>query len=96
MKQLLLFIGLLISITASSQLMQTNNTPGGYQWKAGKDDSLHIIPRGTDTVNIGATKYGVPTIGALFYKTTDSTLWVRSSHKWNQILGFFKVLNFLF
>lgn len=75
------------SVSGYGQIMQTNNTPGGYQWKAGKFDSLTIITRGADTPAIGSSKYGVPTVGAIFYKTTDSTFWVRSNYQWNQIQG---------
>lgn len=75
------------SVSGYGQIMQTNNTPGGYQWKAGKFDSLTIITRGADTPAIGSSKYNVPTVGAIFYKTTDSTFWVRSNYQWNLIQG---------
>lgn len=87
MKYLIIILLSFFGLSASAQLMQTNGTAGGYQWVASKSDSLHIIPRGSDTPNIGSTKYGKSTVAAMFYKTTDSTLWIRSSNKWNQVTG---------
>lgn len=78
---------MLVNSFSYGQLMQTNNTPGGYQWKAAKFDSLLIMPTGEDTPTISNTKYGVPTKGAFFYKTSDSTFWIRSLYKWNLIGG---------
>lgn len=86
----LILLFLLMAGGVNAQLMQINNTPGGYQWKAGKDDSLHIIPRGPDTPATGNNKYGVPTVGALFMQTIGSdsaVLWQRSLTRWLKVGG---------
>ena len=78
---------LLISSFACAQVMQTNSTPGGYKFKALKADTMLILPSGLDTPKMTNPKYGEPTAGAIFYKTADSTVWLRSAKKWNKITG---------
>lgn len=91
MRIVFLLMAVLISAVTNGQIMQQNNTPGGYQWKAGKFDSLLIAHRGSDTPNVTNTKYGVPTVGALFVQTIGSdsaVLWQRTSTKWIKVANF--------
>lgn len=87
MKKLIyIAIFLLCNAKLFSQIMQTNGTPGGYSWVAGKFADLRI-PYGADTPNVTQTRFGQPTQGSLFMKTGDSSVWIRSAYKWNQITG---------
>jgi hypothetical protein len=70
---------------ASAQVFQTNNTP--YKFKGIKTDSMMVIPSGPDTVRLPSPKWGESMVGALFFRTTDSTLWGRSANKWNKLSG---------
>ncbi len=78
---------LLISAGCAGQIMQTNSTPGGYKFKALKADSMVVIPAGIDTPYMTNPKYGEASIGAVYYKTTDSTFWLRSATRWNKVSG---------
>jgi hypothetical protein len=70
---------------ASAQIFQTNNTP--YKFRGIKSDSMLVIPSGPDTVRLPSPKWGESMVGALFFRTTDSTLWGRSANKWNKLSG---------
>jgi len=74
---------LLICSGISAQVFQTNSSP--TKFRGLKADSILIIPSAADTVHVSNPKWGQPSIGSIFYKTSDSTFWIRSETKWNKV-----------
>ena len=84
MKKYLLVIFLLVLYCAArSQVFQTNNSP--FKFRGLKADSMLVIPSGADTANLANPKWGESMNGALFYKSTDSTLWAKYGVRWVKI-----------
>lgn len=72
-------------LAASAQVFQTNNIP--YKFMGVKADSLLIIPSGIDTPNTSNPKWATNTTGALYLRTTDSSLWGKINNRYSRITG---------
>ncbi len=73
----------LIGLTATAQVFQVNNIP--YKFKGVKADSLLIIPAGVDTPTTSNPKWGESTTGALYLRTSDSSLWGKINNRYSRI-----------
>ena len=84
MKQLKLLIFLLtIGFVADAQINYLNY-PARYRWYAGKFDSTITIPYGlTPSIRTG----GFTGPASLFYKTSDSTVYVYTGTQWISVKG---------
>lgn len=79
MKKLVLFVFLFASFQAFGQFPNYTNINGRYKWIAGKFDSTFTIPSGTTpSLRTG----GGTGPGALFYRTTDSTVYQYTGTQW--------------
>jgi hypothetical protein len=79
MKKLVLFVFLFASFQAFGQFPNYTNINGRYKWIAGKFDSTFTIPSGsTPSLRTG----GGTGPGALFYRTTDSTVYQYTGTQW--------------
>jgi hypothetical protein len=79
MKKYLLAVLLLASFQSFGQFLNYTNINGRYKWIAGKFDSTFTIPSGTTpSLRVG----GGTGPGALFYRTTDSTVYQYTGTQW--------------
>jgi hypothetical protein len=79
MKKLVFFVFLFASFQAFGQFPNYTNINGRYKWIAGKFDSTFTIPSGsTPSLRTG----GGTGPGALFYRTTDSTVYQYTGTQW--------------
>jgi hypothetical protein len=79
MKKLVFFVFLFASFQAFGQFPNYTNINGRYKWIAGKFDSTFTIPSGTTpSLRTG----GGTGPGALFYRTTDSTVYQYTGTQW--------------
>lgn len=79
MKKYLLAVLLLASFQSFGQFINYTNINGRYKWIAGKFDSTFTIPSGTTpSLRVG----GGTGPGALFYRTTDSTVYQYTGTQW--------------
>jgi len=84
MKKYLLAVLLLASFQSFGQFLNYTNINGRYKWIAGKFDSTFTIPVGT-TPSLRTGGGNAP--GALFYSTTDSTVYQYSGTQWTRLRG---------
>jgi hypothetical protein len=88
MKKLISLLFLIFSIGASAQIMQTNGTPGGYQFVNLKvTDGLWVAKGGVDTPNVGTIKVGQNTTGMIYYDTVGFRLYFRVNPRWVEFQG---------
>ena len=79
MKKLVLFVFLFATFQAFGQFPNYTNINGRYKWIAGKFDSTFTIPTGTTpSLRTG----GGTGAGAMFYRTTDSTIYQYTGTQW--------------
>jgi hypothetical protein len=79
MKKLVFFVFLFATFQAFGQFPNYTNINGRYKWIAGKFDSTFTIPSGTTpSLRTG----GGTGPGALFYRTTDSTVYQYTGTQW--------------
>jgi hypothetical protein len=83
----ILLLSIFFAVGGYAQVMQTTGGAGGNKFRALKADSFLVVPSGADTSNLANPKYGEGTTGALFVKTTDSTLWFKVGGRWVQASG---------
>jgi len=84
MKRLLFLVFILSSLTSFGQFLNYTNINGRYKWIAGKFDSTFTIPSGTTpSLRVG----GGTGPGALFYSTTDSTVYQYTGTQWTRLRG---------
>jgi len=84
MKKYLLAVLLLASFQSFGQFLNYTNINGRYKWIAGKFDSTFTIPSGTTpSLRVG----GGTGPGALFYSTTDSTVYQYTGTQWTRLRG---------
>ena len=84
MKKLLFLVFILTSLTSFGQFLNYTNINGRYKWIAGKFDSTFTIPVGTSpSLRTG----GGNAPGALFYSTTDSTVYQYTGTQWTRLRG---------
>lgn len=84
MKKILFLVFLLASVTSFAQFPNYTNINGRYKWIAGKFDSTFTIPSGTTpSLRVG----GGTGPGALFYSTTDSTVYQYTGTRWTRLRG---------
>ena len=84
MKKYLGLLLLLVSFTSFGQFSNYTNINGRYKWIAGKFDSTFTIPSGTTpSLRVG----GGTGPGALFYSTTDSTVYQYTGTRWTRLRG---------
>jgi len=74
-----------IAAVSMAQIFQTNNIP--YKFRGVKGDSLVIIPTGVDTPYTTNPKWGENSTGALFLRTSDSSLWGKIGNRYSRITG---------
>ena len=81
----LLFLAFMFSSFASfGQFLNYTNINGRYKWIAGKFDSTFTLPSGTTpSLRTG----GGTGPGALFYSTTDSTVYEYTGSQWRPLHG---------
>jgi len=84
MKKYLLAVLLLASLQSFGQFLNYTNINGRYKWIAGKFDSTFTIPSGT-TPSLRTGGGNAP--GALFYSTTDSTVYQYTGTQWTRLRG---------
>jgi hypothetical protein len=84
MKKYFLAVLLLASFQSFGQFLNYTNINGRYKWIAGKFDSTFTIPVGT-TPSLRTGGGNAP--GALFYSTTDSTVYQYSGTQWTRLRG---------
>lgn len=76
------------ALAGFSQLMQTNNTPGGYRFVNLKvTDGLWVAKGGVDTPNVGTIKVGENTTGMIYYDTVGFKLYFRVNPRWVEFEG---------
>jgi len=73
------------ALVSMAQIFQTNNIP--YKFRGVKGDSLMIIPTGVDTPYTTNPKWGESSTGALFLRTSDSSLWGKIGNRYSRITG---------
>lgn len=82
--RLILYIFLTcLAITSQAQVFQTNNQ--AIKFRGLKADTMLVVPAGIDTPFISNPKWGESITGALFFRTTDSTLWAKAGQRWTQV-----------
>ena len=84
MKKILLLLFVLASVTSFAQFPNYTNINGRYTWIAGKFDSTFTIPTGT-TPSLRTGGANAP--GAMFYRTTDSTIYQYTGTQWIKLRG---------
>lgn len=86
MKRIVLLFGLLLVTVIGMAQAPSNytNINGRYRWIAGMFDSTFSIPKGSSpSLRTG----GSTNPGAIFYNTTDSTVYTYTGTQWIQIRG---------
>lgn len=84
MKKLVLFVFLFATFQAFGQFPNYTNINGRYKWIAGKFDSTFTLPSGsTPSLRTG----GGTGPGAMFYRTTDSTIYQYTGTQWIKLRG---------
>ena len=81
MRKLLFILSLLVSINTYAQTNYTKIN-GRYSWIAGIFDSTFHIPKGT---NPALRTGGWNSAGALYYKTTDSSIYAYTGTQWLKV-----------
>ncbi len=76
---------LLISSIGYGQIFQKQNTP--MQFRGLKADSMLVVPAGIDTPLLSNPKWQASMDGALFMRTSDTTLWMKAGQRWNKLGG---------
>ena len=89
MKLLLNLIFSLICLSSIGQIFQTNNQP--FKFRGLKADSILVAPASADTPYMANPKWGESITGALYVRTSDSTLWVKVGSRWQLVGGSGKV-----
>jgi hypothetical protein len=84
MKKILGLLLLLVSFASYGQFTNYTNINGRYKWIAGKFDSTFTLPSGTTpSLRTG----GGTGPGALFYSTTDSSVYQYTGSQWSRLRG---------
>lgn len=84
MKKILGLFLLLVTFQAFGQFSNYTNINGRYKWIAGKFDSTFTLPSGsTPSLRTG----GGTGPGAMFYRTTDSTIYQYTGTQWIKLRG---------
>lgn len=84
MKKILSLLLLLVTFQAFGQFSNYTNINGRYKWIAGKFDSTFTLPSGsTPSLRTG----GGTGPGAMFYRTTDSTIYQYTGTQWIKLRG---------
>ena len=85
MKKLLFILSLFLCANAYAQPSNYTNINGRYRWIAGAFDSTFHIPKGTSpSLRTG----GWNSAGALYYKTTDSSVYTYTGTQWIKLRGY--------
>lgn len=84
MKKYILLVLLLATFQVFGQFSNYTNINGRYKWIAGKFDSTFTLPSGTTpSLRVG----GGSGPGALFYSTTDSSVYQYTGSQWSRLRG---------
>ena len=82
MKKFLFILSLFLCANAYAQPTNYTNINGRYRWIAGVFDSTFTIPKGTTpSLRTG----GWNSAGALFYNTSDSSVYMYTGTQWSKI-----------